>query len=559
MDLKKASALLISLAFLFSTACSFTIVTQIEESSVSIGDREYTRLEPVDFVVNAVSLESAYPWHGIYHIVPSSYKPPQKDESSGNYLEGCSPSDKKAVLVWFMEPKKPGFNFIIDLENKTANPDWTKLDCEAGVGYTTWAELGKTIPCDTMSRADGIGKSGIIEYRIDSIESAEYICGYGKGLYGAGYGCTLQDPADRTVRINFSVRLRLDGSTYSDWISSPGSVTIGSGTYEITTSLRRGNVEVAGDELGDETKRALGGTTTNGTGGSEQAEGESPTVEGLDDFLRGIGECSSEIQSVDITNSVEDGKIYICDEQKNAVSNTISVSLNKSSCSLQKTCITLWRQSLMSGDFDLGSADLSGDGVISEEEKYYFTLLWWLYVAGEHYGLEPYGTDSENDFKTKAAETLSSYFFEQVKMITWDTWFAHNTYTKCFEPSEELSFSISKDSTETDFLNTNVGLFGQNVYLTVQELADYEGKHVWFIARNYFTLPLVNNCAETQAPSGEQQGPIVVNGPVNPEQPGGEQPGPSQPQQLAGCNPCLSPIGCLGCIDILILQSLPHQ
>jgi len=731
MRLKRSSIFILFLISIAFSAHSFTIVTQIKESSLSIDDGAYASLEPIDFVINATRLEAKYPWHGIYHIIPSSYKPPQKDGRSGNYLERCAPSDKRAVLVWFLEPKSPDYSFSIDLERKVAEPDWTKLDCEAGVGYTPWADIGKVIHCDTMHRADGIGKSGIIEYRIDSIEGPEYICRHGTGLFGVGYACNIQEQTDRTVRINFSVRFGLDNSTYSDWISSPDNITINGVTYRITASQRNSQVEVAGDELGRETSRALGGSakpsapsgdhipessecslhivSVNGnnyasladdqsTGvkkigcapnsivtvvlsgspgcvyeslsakiasgvsaggasiigtpqysltlegadtaasalsngnqatvsfvcerdkidnapflqfyadarqsacetavceapqtvmseivkleiavesptGSETVAGQSPTVQNLDNFLRGIGECSSDIQSVEIVNSIENGKIYICDDQRNAVSNTISVALGDTSCSVQQTCVTLWRQNPLSASC-FGSADLDKDGTVEDAEKYYFTLLWWLYVVAEHYELEPYGTDSESDFKAKAEETLSSYFYEQLAMITWDNWFVHNTYTKCFAPSEPLSFSISKDSTETSFLNPDVGLFEQNVYLTVQQLADYEGKHIWFISNNYFTLPLVNNCAEVEQeqpqekapteqplgpeqpeqPSGQREKPIVSSGPVNPEEQPGQPSGPSPPVELAGCNPCLSPIGCLGCIDILVLQSIP--
>ena len=728
MRLKRSSIFILFLISIAFSAHSFTIVTQIKESSLSIDDRAYASLEPTDFVINATRLEAKYPWHGVYHIVPSSYKPPKKDASSGNYLEGCTPSDKKAVLVWFLQPKSPDYSFSIDLERKIAEPDWTKLDCEAGVGYTPWADIGKVIHCDTMHRRDGIGKSGIIEYRVDSIEGPEYICRYGTGLFGVGYACNIQEQTNRTVRINFSVRFKLNGSAYSDWISSSGNVTINGSTYEITVSQRGGQVEVAGDELGRETSEALGGpagpsgpsggdhttepsecslhivsingnsygsladdqssgvkkigcapeSTVNvvlsGTSGcvyeslsakiasgvsaggasiigtpqysltlegadtaasalsngnqatvsfvcerdridsapflqfyanarqsacetavcespqtvmseivkleiavesptgSETVTEQSPTVQNLDNFLRGIGECSSEIQNVEIVNSIENGKVYICDDQRNAVSNTISVALGDSSCSVQQICVTLWRQNPLS-DPKLGSADLSGNGTVEDAEKYYFTLLWWLYVVAEHYELEPYGTDSESDFKARAEETLSSYFHEQLGIATWDNWFVHNTYTKCFTPSEPLSFSISKDSPETSFLNPEVGMFEQNVYLTVQQLADYEGKHVWFISNNYFTLPLVNNCAGAgqpggqppggqqpggQQPGGQREEPIVSSGPVGPEEPAPGQPsGTASPVELAGCNPCLSPIGCLGCIDILVLQSLP--
>ncbi len=559
----KYIGVLFTFFILLSSCCySFTIRTYVKPDSY-VDESRNPVLEPADFVINAVSLESDYPWHGVYHVVPSHYKPPKK-ASNGTYLNSYSPTEKGVSFVWFLEPRKPTVSFSLDLENRKSVPGWAHLDCESGFGMVPMLSVGDSTSCNAGSRRDGVFKISIIQYRIDSIEGLEYVCGLGVDPTRMGYSCVPEGDS-REVVVNFSIRFGLGNSLdaseqVSDWISEPGEVTIAGKKYNIvayyltepTSSTTEHRIYVGGSGLGEETQGALAGEEApdEETQVSEPT-GKSPTLSNLDDFVRGVGDCSPTIENIEVaTTTFNDGKIHVCDNQGNAINNQIKVSLSYANCTNKKVCVTLWRQNPLNA---LVSADIGAStGSVEQSERFYYALLWWLYVIGEHDELEPFGTTREAEFTQAASQELSSVVSGDMGLFTYDTWFSHNSYTTCFDSSSTpLEFSISKDS-GGNFLNPNVGSFGSSIYVTVQVLAEHTGKNIWFISRNYAGVPLeLGNCAASQqAPEEPSPAPIEVSeGPTGIEQPQGLTPS-------SECSTCSTIIQCLACLDNLLSQSI---
>ncbi len=686
MEKRKPLSLVLIFFVVISAAHAFVINAEIDlfegESSMPPG----YWLKPADFVIDATTLERKYRWHGVYHVVPSSY----------------NVEKNTIVLVWFMEPKKPmEKKATIDLEKKMSDPSWLKFDCVHGPIRGWSVAPGEERRCDASGRKDGINKDGIIIFRVDSIES---------------------DGVDVTIK--FSVKFRLDGD-YSDWISEAGEITINGENFTIKASqksLESGEkVVVAGEGLEEKTEEAKKaseeerptgpaegpgcelhivkiGTAENmqrfndleqsdelgvrkficekgqkivvelsgspecnylslsailassagyagksikeesvlslenvdealsalseGKTGSvsfqcgdefstypfmrfvaqaskaggetsivesevikiikklerpeegRPSEGPSPTFEKLEPYIAGVDNCSPKITKVEISNALGGDSIYICDSEGNAVENTITTEITYSTaseCQIQQICLTLWRYPMEK----IPAADIEGNG-ISMSERYYFALLWWLYVAGKHYNLPPYGTSSQEEFENAAKDILAGLFQMEIGMYTWENYFYSYTYTKCFDSQQtSFTFNISKETEGTEFLDL-VGAFSPEgrVYLTAQILTQ-EGR--WFIAENQWEIPLeIGNCEAAKEPSEEEkpeeappeekpeekpeEGEVtVVEGPRPPEEaPPEEKPEEELPPvEIAGCEPCLSVVGCLGCIDLLTLRAIP--